>query len=358
MHLKDFQRQPTAYELRKLRKCWKESLEDAENMARKFPERRDDFMGCHIFNMVSNASLQCKEHLLDELDQQYQAIRPDDKSFRLHIAFNRATLRIRQGRMEEAVAILKPLADRKRHHNYKLKSIGIVLDYYAEKGDFKKAADYVHRYLSTWNDENKGDGPKSYLRYAGLPQLLEYLGMAGEYENVIRIGKDIIELFGPDDEYLLHLVGQSYLELKDEFRALHYLTQALKIDPDFAEIYVNLGAFYWNEKNEFETSIRYMTQAATICEKKPEYKGLLATVYRNLANLHKLCLDMDTAAEYRRKQFEAMDSLVIFDLIALFGSDKETMSEFRLWVENHSEVYDNNLSGEEEEEEDYWEEED
>lgn len=336
----------TKYAQRKWRKVQKDASAKTAQLCEQHPRLALDFKKVDLFNFAYHAVYIRNEKMLDDLWAEHEKLAAGDNTFRQHIAFNRACIRISEQKFEEAIQMLKALEAEGIfcHRNHVL---FYLVEIYEKLGDFKSAAPYVHLYLEDWSrDVNSGKG---YLNYANLGTMLHRLAMAGEFENVIRMGKERLALY-PDSAFINFLVGQSYLSLKDELRALHYFTQALKLHPKYPEIYVNLGAFYWNERMDFPTAIDYMLKAAEACGDDPDYNKLLTKVYQNLANLYKIVHDLDNAGEYRRKQFEAMNSLAVFDLMVLFGSD---MSEYQAWADNHPEVYEEFLGKEEEDEEDW-----
>lgn len=294
-----------------------------------------DFKKADLFNFTYHAVHLRNEKLLNELYEEYELLAPGDVWFYNQVKLCRAQLRIHEQKLEEAILMLKDLASEKICPN-RCHVLMYLIELYEKEKDYKSAAVYVHAYMD--NSDREYNRKKTWVDFAGLPYFLEILGMAGEYENVIAIGKDRLDFLKIEDE-VWYMIGLSYLKLGDELRAMHYFTEAMKLNPEMPEVYVHMADFYWNNKNDFRTAIDYSLKAVDMCGDDPDFKHLRVMLFRSLANLYKLAHDLNKAGEYRRKQFEAMDSLSVFDLIVLFGGDKDGMNEYQDWADNHPEAY-------------------
>lgn len=330
----------TKYQVRKYRKLQQNTREDSARVCELHPELALAFKQADLFNFTHHAVYTRDEKMLDELWREHEQLAPGNKLFNNQVKFCRAKLRIHQLKFGEAIEILKNLAaeeDCISRDNVLL----YLIELYAKENDYKSAAQYVHAFMEHTDRENRRE--KAWSNLSVLPYLLEVLGTAGEYENVIAIGKTRLALM--DNEYeVWYAVGLSYLKLGDDLRALHYFTEALKRKPKLPEVYIQLAEFYWNSKNDFPKAIEYSQQALKLCGKDDAFSKFRALIYRNLATLYKLAHDLDRAGEYRRKQFAAMGSLALFDLVVFFGDDEQSLNEFRAWAENHPEAYEKFLN--------------
>lgn len=340
-------KKPSKKVLLKVRKEWQASEAETAKLVAIRPEHALAYRKVDLYTFATNAVSSIDESLLDEITTEFEAIAPDDIQLKNHIRLNRALIWVRQHKFKEAIALMEELVVEEICMNRSNAWINLI-ELYAKLKDYKNAARWVHVFLEDWKIEHKQTG--DYFNFMGLPYMLSILAEAGEYENVIRYGKASINRH-PREAYMYFLVGQSYLEMKDDLRALQYFTKVQKLRPNkYPTMYQNLGGFYWNEHNDFHKAIEYTLKAAEICGDDPKYKQTRILIHQNMAMFYKAAHDLDKAGEHRRKQFEAMGSLELFDLVVLFGGDKETMNEFEVWAENHPEIYDKFFEEDEDEE--------
>lgn len=335
--LKSLLKKPTKKAVRELRESWKNSEAETAKLVAIRPEHAVGYRMADLFNFAYYSTYCWDANMLEEIAAEAEATMPDDMYLKGQIRYCRARMLVTQHKFKEAITMFEEAVSDQKSPN-RSNAMLYLIELYEKLKDTKNAARWVHLFMEDWKIEHKQTS--DCINFIGLPYQLKILADAGEYENVIRIGKMWIAQH-PRQAYVYFLVGQSYLELKDDLRALHYFTKVQKLRPNkFPTMYQNLGGFYWNEHNDLQKAIEYTLKAAEICGDNPKYKQTRILIYQNLAMFYKLAHDLDKAGEYRRKQFEAMGSLGLFDLVVRYGGDNETMNEFEAWAENHPEIYD------------------
>ena len=332
----------TEEEILEYRELQQQSREDCARNCERHPEHALQIQQADLFNFTYHAVHTRNEKMLDDLWQEQEELAPDNKLFNNQIKYCRAQLRIHEQKFGEAIEMLQAVI-KEEHCANRSHALLYLIELYAREEDYKSAAKYVHAYLE--NSDREYGREKAWADLSSIPYFLEVLGLADEYENVIAIGKERLALRN-DEFQVWYVVGLSYLRLGDELRAMHYFTEALKLQPKLPEVYMQLAEFYWNTKDDFNKAIDYSKQALELCGKELQFKNFRAMIYRNMANLYRLAHKLDLAGEYRRKQFAAMGTLALFDLLAFFGDDEQSLNEFRIWAENHPEVYEKFLKGE------------
>jgi tetratricopeptide (TPR) repeat protein len=133
----------------------------------------------------------------------------------------------------------------------------------------------------------------------------------GFYTDVIKaIGylKDVIRL-DPDYGAAYNNIGMAYRSKGEYDRAIEYYQKALKIDlkklgpehPNVAALYNNIGLAY-GSKGEYDRAIEYYQKALKIDLKKlgPEHPGT-ARVYNNIGEAYDSKGEYDRAIEYFQK---------------------------------------------------------
>lgn len=345
--LESLLKKPSQKAVRELRKRWQNAEAETAKLIAIHPQHAVGYRMADLFNFAYY-SIHCWDaDLLEEVAAEAEATMPDDLNLKGQIRYCRACMLVTQHRFQEAISMFEEAVGYRKTPN-RSNALLCLIELYERGKDYKNAARCVHLFIEEW-DIGK-IGTTDYINFGGLPYQLSILAEAGEYENVIRFGKAWIGQH-TRDAYVHFLVGQSYLEMKDDLRALQYFTKVQKLRPNkYPTMYQNLGGFYWNEHNDFHKAVEYTLKAAEICGDDPAYKHTRILIYKNLAMFYLNAHDLDKAGEYRRKQFEAMGSLGLFDLVVLYGSDKETMNEFEVWAENHPEIYDKFFEDEEDEE--------
>jgi tetratricopeptide (TPR) repeat protein len=345
--LESLLKKPSKRAVRELRKRWKNAGAETAALIAIHPQHAVGYRMADMFSFADYCIHSWDSAMLDEIAAEAEATMPDDLFLKGQIRYSRARMLVTQHKFQEAALLFEEAANDEKAPNRSSAFIYLI-ELYEKLKEHKNAARWVHLFMEYRKIEGKSTN--DCLSYSGMPYLLSVLANAGEYENVIRIGKMWIEQFRRD-AYVYFLVGQSYLERKDDLRALHYFTKVQKLRPNkYPSMYQNLGGFYWNEHNDLEKAIEYTLKAAEICGDNPKFKQTRILIYQNLAMFYKLKHDLDKAGECRRKQFEAMGSLELFDLVVLYGGDQETMNEFAAWAENHPEIYDKYFERDEEDE--------
>ena len=88
------------------------------------------------------------------------------------------------------------------------------------------------------------------------------LHLSGKYKDAQKIYLNLIEK--NKNNYLLHnLVGTTYLQLNDYDRAISHLESSIKLKPDFADNYNNIGIAL-AEKKKFKKAISFYEKALAI----------------------------------------------------------------------------------------------
>ncbi len=164
-----------------------------------------------------------------------------------------------------------------------------IAELYEKKKDFKNAAKH-HQKAAIWESRFSADDWQMTGRA---------LALDGQIDEAMFNFKVSLKI-EPDDAFTHYFMGRCYQDKKDKYRALHHYTQALKIDPEFAAVHLNIGALEFNEEGDIKTAIECFEKAIDL-DTKGEF---LLILYRNLRNLHAKILNFDTAEYYRGKILE------------------------------------------------------
>ncbi len=134
------------------------------------------------------------------------------------------------------------------------------------------------------------------------------LGLAGK-EDEAKYYFDLALKIDPRDAYTHYYSGVIYQHKGDMYRALHHYTEALKIQPEFPEVYNNLAAISYNEEANIQDTIANIEKAL---QQNPD-NNLLITLYLNLSRLYKKISDYDKHEYYKAKMLEAVGFPVSFE---------------------------------------------
>jgi tetratricopeptide (TPR) repeat protein len=104
----------------------------------------------------------------------------------------------------------------------------------------------------------------------------------------------------PTDAHSHYFMGRAYQAKKDKFRALHHYMQALKANPDFVAVHLNIGTMEFEDEGDVKAAIQCFENVIDK-DTKGEFLHIL---YRNLRALYTQILDYDKAEYYRGKIFE------------------------------------------------------
>lgn len=131
--------------------------------------------------------------------------------------------------------------------------------------------------------------------------------LAGNDEEAIFYLRMVLKM-APDDAGAHYFLGQIFQNGGDVYRAMHHYTEALKIQPEYPEVYNNLATISFNEESDISGAIKNIEVAL---EQNPDPR-LLITLYRNLAILYDKIADYDLHEYYKGKMLEAIGFPVSF----------------------------------------------
>jgi tetratricopeptide (TPR) repeat protein len=109
--------------------------------------------------------------------------------------------------------------------------------------------------------------------------------------------------------YNYYCIALTYQEEKDEYRALHYFQEALKLDPDYFEAYNNLGKLYYELEGDFKKAKEHLEKAEELATDTHQRQ----LVYMNLARLYSVIADEDNNAKYNAKLMQELGFPVGFE---------------------------------------------
>ena len=127
------------------------------------------------------------------------------------------------------------------------------------------------------------------------------LALADQVDEAMFYFKMALKI-NPENEMAHYYMGQSYQNKEDVYRALHHYTEALKLKPDFPEVYNNLAAISYHENSNISEAISNLEKAL---QASPD-KNLLTRLYINLVRLYKSIADYEREEYYKDKMMEAL----------------------------------------------------
>lgn len=127
------------------------------------------------------------------------------------------------------------------------------------------------------------------------------LALAGKEEEA-KFYLQVALTIDPQDANAHYNTGVIYQNKNDMYRALHHYTEALKIQPEFPEVYHNIAALSFNEEGDIKKAIQNIETAL----KQNPNRQLLITLYLNLAQLYKKIADYDNHEYYTAKMMETI----------------------------------------------------
>lgn len=162
---------------------------------------------------------------------------------------------------------------------------------FEEKKDFANALHYMT--MAARIEPSAGD---YYWCQAG-----KMLALMGNMEEALFYFKMVIKL-NPEYAEAYYFLGRCYQQIEEPYRALSNYYKALEFEPDFPEVYTNIGAIKYDEDSDIQSAIAFMK---TALEKKPDNK-LKTLVLINLIRFHKQIADYDNQEYYNAKLLETM----------------------------------------------------
>lgn len=164
-----------------------------------------------------------------------------------------------------------------------------LADAYDEKADYMNSFKYFVKAA-----QNEDDHTSWLWNNAGRA-----LGLAGKEDEAMFYFKMALAI-NPKSEYAHYYMGMVYQNKKDEYRALHHYTEALKLKPGFGEVYNNLAAIQFNDNGNIKKAIEYLEEGL---QHKPDDR-LKFLLYKNLVNLYGKIADYDRKDYYAGKIME------------------------------------------------------
>jgi len=225
-------------------------------------------------------------------------------------------------RWEEAIELRKLKMDELDEKTM----FGDVAEAYEEAGDWDNALLYYDKhlieeegYLETEDMEKiatkyeeKGDLINSarYLLIAAKNECSDsaYLwqntgrafALANQEDEAMQYFQ-IALILDPQCENALYCMGQIYQNKGDQYRAMHYYTEVLKINPLNALVFNNMGAMAFNEDGDIKGAIEKIEEALEM-NTDPQME---LTFHINLARLYNKIFNYDKHNFHKRKIFEA-----------------------------------------------------
>jgi tetratricopeptide (TPR) repeat protein len=134
------------------------------------------------------------------------------------------------------------------------------------------------------------------------------LAEAAKNEEALACFKEAVQL-DPESEMAHYCLGQHYQNQGDVYRAMHHYYEALKLEPEFPEVYNNLAVIDFHEESDIKAAIAHIE---TALEQNPS-QDLLQKMYISLSRLYKLIADYDNHAYYKAKVLESIGFPMEYD---------------------------------------------
>lgn len=160
-----------------------------------------------------------------------------------------------------------------------------LADLFYEIKDFDRSISYYEKCMEIYED--------NFEALCGKGRCL-----AGKklFTESIALFSKASELY-PNDALSHYYLGVSYQTIEDQYRAMHHYMKALELDPDFAEVYNNVGKLYADFDGDIKTAIRYLETAL----EHVENGQLMQMLYINLARLNQRIADYERSDYYQSK---------------------------------------------------------
>ena len=126
------------------------------------------------------------------------------------------------------------------------------------------------------------------------------LALANQEDEAMKYF-EIALILEPKSENTLYCMGQMYQNKGDQYRAMHYYTEVLKINPFNAAVYNNLGAMAFHVDGDIKGAIEKIESALEMTV-DPQLK---LTLHINLARLYHKISDYDKHDFHKMKIYEA-----------------------------------------------------
>ena len=165
-----------------------------------------------------------------------------------------------------------------------------IADLYEKRRDYTNSAKYLR--LATIDECKRTD----YL----WQNTGRALALAGHPDEAMKYF-EVALMLNPECENTHYCMGQVYQDKGDQYRAMHHYTKVLKINPNNAMVYNNLGAMSFNEEGDIKGAIEKIEEAL---EMSPDAQ-LKLKMHINLASLYKKISDYDKHNYHKKKIMEA-----------------------------------------------------
>lgn len=127
------------------------------------------------------------------------------------------------------------------------------------------------------------------------------LAQMDKMEEALFYFKMVITL-NPEYAEGYYCLGRCYQQADEPYRALANYYKALEYQPDFPEVYTNIGVIKYDEDSDIQSAIAFMK---TALDKKPDHQ-LKTLLLINLIRLHKQIADYDNQEYYNAQLMETM----------------------------------------------------
>lgn len=143
------------------------------------------------------------------------------------------------------------------------------------------------------------DGKDDYTAWEGMGLTLSALK---NYTEAIPCFTKALELEESkiNTHYYEYLIGLSYANENDFYRAMAHYTKSLDAEPRYAPALNNIGTLYYEHESDIKTAIKYFKQAEAIAETEKDNQ-ILQLTYINLGRLYNQISDYDLSKLYNKK---------------------------------------------------------
>ncbi|RZO49765.1 MAG: sulfotransferase family protein [Candidatus Pelagibacterales bacterium] len=131
----------------------------------------------------------------------------------------------------------------------------------------------------------------------------------------------------PKVAFLYNLMGIILYEQKEVEKALEFYKKGIAIDPDFAEIYNNLGLLYANNNLGADKAESYYKKSLSINSKNPETYNNLGSLYKSLDKYEEAISCYNKAVNINKKSFYAHHNLG--NIYTALGNFEEAKKYFK-----------------------------
>jgi len=166
------------------------------------------------------------------------------------------------------------------------------------------------------------------------------LHLSGKYKSAQKIYLNLIEK--NKNNYLLHnLIGTTYLQLNDYDKAISHLENSIKLKPDFADNYNNIGIAL-SEKKKFKKAISCYEKAITLKQNYFDAYLNKGIAFKNLKKLNNAIQSLKTCLQINPNSAQAHLNLGnIFVILKKYEEAKNFFDKALSLNKNYCEAYCN-----------------